>query len=201
MTVTGASQHYITVSGTVAQVDAVLDTQITAYTKSFTNPVTGKKVTFVTYGAAGGYQCSHYWGQHTVAIPPAYGQTSAPAQLCGYTVRQLRQAYGITSSRYTGKGATIAVVLDDASPTMLADASQFFASQGVPGFAPGQYTENLDGDHEPASALQASCANQARTSQRRRWTWRPRTSSRRTRTWSTWALTAQATSTRIPWTR
>jgi subtilase family serine protease len=227
MTVTGASQHYITVSGTVAQVDAALDTQITAYSKTFTNPVTGKTSTFVTYGATGGfpvpaalggdvttvtgfdefvsantsaglssssspaapasdgqagtaqasgsqakpparlvgtasgYQCSHYWGQHTVAIPPAYGHTSAPTQLCGYTVRQLRQAYGITSSPYIGKGATIAVVLDDASPTMLADANQFFASQGVPGFAPGQYTENLEGDHEPASALQASCANQA----------------------------------------
>jgi hypothetical protein len=52
-----------------------------------------------------------------VAIPPAYGQTSAPTQLCGYTVRQMRSAYGVTSS------------------------------QGVPGFAPGQYTEDLDGDN------------------------------------------------------
>ena len=213
MTITAANQHYITVTATVAQVDATLDTQITAYTTTFTLP-TGQTKTLVTYGAAGGfsvpaalggdvttvtgfdeftetnassaspadiaapasvgqarpsaklagaasgYQCSHYWGQHTVAIPAAYGNTSAPTQLCGYTVSQMRSAYGITSSPYTGKGATIAVVLDDASPTMRADANQFFAGQGVPGFAPGQYTEDFGGDDEPASALQASCSNE-----------------------------------------
>ena len=213
MTITAANQHYITVTATVAQVDATLDTQITAYTTTFTLP-TGQTKTLVTYGAAGGfsvpaalggdvttvtgfdeftetnassaspadmaapasvgqarpsaklagaaseYQCSHYWGQHTVAIPDAYGNTSARTQLCGYTVSQMRSAYGITSSPYTGKGATIAVVLDDASPTMRADANQFFAGQGVPGFAPGQYTEDFGGDNEPASALQASCSNE-----------------------------------------
>jgi subtilase family serine protease len=90
----------------------------------------------------------------------AYGHASAPTQLCGYTVSQMRRAYGITSSPYTGKGATIAVVLDNASPTMLADANRFFAGQGVPGFAPGQYTEDFDGDNEPTSALQASCSNE-----------------------------------------
>ncbi len=225
MTITATNQHYITVTATVAQVDAALDTQITAYTATFTLP-SGQTITLVSYGvtggfsvpaalggdvttvtgfddfasantsntvstnnptapsnagktdttqaggsrarpsaqpadAASGYQCSRYWGQHTVAIPPAYGHTSAPTQLCGYTVSQMRSAYGITSSRYTGKGATIAVVLDNASPTMLADANQFFASQGVPGFAPGQYTEDFDGDNEPASALQASCSNES----------------------------------------
>jgi subtilase family serine protease len=206
MTITATNHHYITVTAIVAQVDAALDTQITAYTKTFTLP-SGETKTLVTYvavggfsvpaalggdvttvtgfdefvqahsgntssanltapanpgraGTASGYRCSQYWEQHVVAIPPAYGRTSAPTQLCGYTVSQMRSAYGITSSPYTGKGATIAVVLDDASPTMLADASQFFASQGVPGFAPGQYTENLDGDDETASGLHASCRNQ-----------------------------------------
>jgi subtilase family serine protease len=197
MTITATSQHYITVTATVAQVDAALDTKITRYTKTLPS---GQTTTLVTYGATGGfsvpaalggdvttvtgfdefvqansgsqakpaakrggtasgYQCSHYWGQHTVAIPPAYGHTRATTQLCGYTVSQMRSAYGITSSPYTGKGATIAVVLDDASPTMLADANRFFAGQGVAGFAPGQYTEDFDGDNEPASALQASCSN------------------------------------------
>jgi subtilase family serine protease len=90
------------------------------------------------------YQCSRYWGQHVAPIPAAYGHTTAPTQLCGYTPTQLRQAYGITPSGYAGKGTTIAVVLNEAWPTMLADANRFFASQGVAGFAPGQYTENFD---------------------------------------------------------
>jgi subtilase family serine protease len=64
----------------------------------------------------------------------------------------MRSAYGISSSPYTGKGATIAVVLDGRLPSMLADANKFFASQGVPGFAAGQYSENLD-----ASSVSASC--------------------------------------------
>jgi subtilase family serine protease len=93
---------------------------------------------------AGGYQCSQYWGQHTEKIPAAYGRTTAPTQLCGYTPAQLRKAYGITGSRYTGKGVTVAVVLNEAWPTMLADANRFFASHGIAGFAPGQYTESLD---------------------------------------------------------
>jgi subtilase family serine protease len=94
--------------------------------------------------ATAAYQCSRYWGQHVAPIPAAYGHTTAPTQLCGYTPTQLRRAYGITPSGYTGKGATIAIVLNEAWPTMLADANRFFASQGVAGFAPGQYTENFD---------------------------------------------------------
>ncbi|MGD0558995.1 MAG: S53 family peptidase [Streptosporangiaceae bacterium] len=90
------------------------------------------------------YQCSQYWGQHTEKIPAAYGRTTAPTQLCGYTPAQLRKAYGITGSRYTGKGATVAIILAEAWPTMLSDANRFFASQHIAGFAPGQYTENFD---------------------------------------------------------
>jgi subtilase family serine protease len=97
-----------------------------------------------TSDTSAGYQCSAYWGQHDAAIPAAYGRTTAPTQLCGYTPAQLRRAYGITSSRYTGKGTTIAVVLNEAWPTMLADANRFFASHRIAGFAPGQYTENFD---------------------------------------------------------
>ena len=211
--ITATSQHYITVSATVARVDAALDTQITAY--PYTNPVTGKtsysyadvggfsvpaalgndittitgfeqwaqaqdpgrilstprtnatpastdRATAVTRpaDATSGFRCSQYWGQHTTPIPAAFGHTSAPTELCGYTVSQLRSAYGISASPYTGKGATIAVVLDGYSPTMLADANRFFAGQGVPGFAPGQYTEDMGGDSEPAGALGASCDNE-----------------------------------------
>jgi subtilase family serine protease len=93
---------------------------------------------------AAGYQCSQYWGQHVEKMPAAYGRTTAPTQLCGYTPQQIRKAYGVTGSKYTGKGVTVGIVLNEAWPTMLHDANRFFASRGVPGFAPGQYTQSLD---------------------------------------------------------
>lgn len=94
------------------------------------------------------YPCSHYWGEHQVSIPTAYGHTTAPTQTCGYTPSQMRQAYGVAGSPYTGKGATVAIVLDARSPTMEADANRFFADHGVAGFKPGQYSENLPADFD-----------------------------------------------------
>jgi subtilase family serine protease len=94
------------------------------------------------------YPCSRYWGQNKVKIPLAYGHDTAPTQLCGYTPQQMRQAYGVTDSPYTGKGATVAIVLDARSPTMEADANRFFTDHGLPGFAPGQYSENLGADFD-----------------------------------------------------
>ena len=89
------------------------------------------------------YPCSHWWGERRVSIPPSYGHTTASTQVCGYTPTQMRQAYGVAGSPYTGKGATVAIVLDGRSPTMEADANRFFADHGMAGFAPGQYSENL----------------------------------------------------------
>lgn len=90
-----------------------------------------------------GFPCSRYQGQHSVRIPRAYGRTTAPTVPCGYTPTQLRRAYGVADSPYTGRGTTIAIVLDGRSPTMAADANTFFAHHHIPGFRPGQYTENV----------------------------------------------------------
>ncbi|WP_441247852.1 S53 family peptidase [Kitasatospora sp. McL0602] len=87
--------------------------------------------------------CSKWWGESSSAIPPVDGRTSAVNGVCGYTPQQLRDAYGVTNSPYTGKGRTVAVVLDGALPTMETDANRFFAAHGLPGFAPGQYSENF----------------------------------------------------------
>jgi len=148
MTITATNQHYITVTATVAQVDAALDTQITAY--AHTNPTTGKTIT--TYADVGGF-----------SVPAALGNDITT--ITGFAQwAQLNGNGGIilsTAHISTTQGATIAVVLDGYSPTMLADANQFFVGQGVPGFAPGQYTEDFGGDDESASALGASCDNQA----------------------------------------
>lgn len=89
------------------------------------------------------FQCSQYWGEYTGSIPAAFGHTSAPTALCGYTPNQIRQAYGIASSPYTGKGATIAIISNGYHPLMEADANQYFTDSGEAGFAPGQYSDDL----------------------------------------------------------
>ena len=94
-----------------------------------------------TASTAATFQCSQYWGQYTASIPEAFGHTSAPTQLCGYTPNQVREAYGVASSPYTGKGATIAIISSDYHPTMEADADEYFSSYGEAGFAPGQFSD------------------------------------------------------------
>lgn len=103
-------------------------------------------------GATAGFQCSQYWGQYTDRIPVAYGHTTAPAQLCGYTPDQLRRAYGVTDSPDTGQGVTIAIISTDYKPTMVADANRFFADHGTAGFAPGQFADVV------LSTVDSSCA-------------------------------------------
>jgi subtilase family serine protease len=86
------------------------------------------------------FACSHWWGQHVGSIPKADGRTSAPDAVCGYTPAQLRSAYGVSAG--SGKGATIAIVLDGSLSTMLADANRFFRGYHLTGYAPGQFTVN-----------------------------------------------------------
>jgi hypothetical protein len=63
VTITATNQHYITVTSTVALVDAALDTQITAYAN--TSPTTGKTITYA-YADVGVSRC------------PRYGATTSP---------------------------------------------------------------------------------------------------------------------------
>jgi subtilase family serine protease len=91
--------------------------------------------------AASGLACSAWWGQHVSRIPKAEGKTRADDAICGYTPQQLRSAYGVTAS--SGRGATIAVVLDGSLATMRADANRFFARHHLAGFASGQYVQNF----------------------------------------------------------
>ena len=92
-------------------------------------------------GADASFQCSQYWAQHTAPIPAAFGHTTAPTAMCGYTPNQIRQAYGVSSSPYTGRGATIAIISTNYKPLMEADANEYFSSNGEAGFAPGQYSD------------------------------------------------------------
>ena len=184
LTVTGATSHYVAVTGTAPQVSAALDTSIHSYgdqssifeyapAGGMSVPASlGNDVATVTgldrsasqaaaaaaaasrtvradvnaarpgtaLTAAGGFTCSNWWGQHVSAIPGADGRTSAPDAVCGYVPQQLRSAYGVGPD--SGRGATIAVVLDGSLSSMLADANRFFATHHVSGLAAGQFKVN-----------------------------------------------------------
>jgi len=96
--------------------------------------------------------CSAYYGQKiATSEPEAYG-AHQPWNNCGYTQRQIRDAYGVTRSGMTGKGQTVAIVDAYASPTMPGDANKFAAATGDKPFRPGQYAQHKDTPFTLASA-------------------------------------------------
>jgi subtilase family serine protease len=85
--------------------------------------------------------CSDFYGQKTATgIPKGYTPVE-PYSTCDFVPSQLRNAYGVTQSRLTGKGATIAIVDAYGSSTMLADANQYSTNHGDKPFRAGQYSE------------------------------------------------------------
>jgi subtilase family serine protease len=89
--------------------------------------------------------CSAYWDQKaTTQFPMGAAGGPIPIDVCGYTPKQLRDAYGVSQSHLTGKGATIAIIDWFASPTMLADANTFAKAHGDQPFAANQYREVVD---------------------------------------------------------
>jgi subtilase family serine protease len=87
--------------------------------------------------------CPAYFGDTpATTLPPAYGH---PAQWapCGYTPKQVRDAYGITGTGLTGKGVTIGIIGSTYAVNALADANRFAAEHGEPVFAPGQFTAHV----------------------------------------------------------
>jgi subtilase family serine protease len=167
--VTAVSQHYVAVSGTAAAVETALATRLERFragarTAGFA-PAGGVSVPAALRGdvaavlgldtrtagpararpasvrpAVSRLTCSSWWGQHVSRIPRAEGKTSADTAICGYTPQQLRSAYGVTAA--SGRGATIAVVLDGSLASMQANANRFFAAHHLPGFARGQFSVN-----------------------------------------------------------
>jgi subtilase family serine protease len=87
--------------------------------------------------------CSTYYGQDVAtALPTAYG-AHQPWSICGYTPQQIRGAYGVTASKMTGRGQTVAIVDAYASATMPADADQYAEATGNAPFRQGQYQQFL----------------------------------------------------------
>ncbi|GAA1272831.1 S53 family peptidase [Kitasatospora nipponensis] len=87
---------------------------------------------------------------------PAGYEKNEPFAPCSYTTAQLRKAYGVTASGYSGKGATVAIVDAYGLGTMEADANHFSTAHGDKPFAPGQYKEVVT----PANFVhQAECGD------------------------------------------
>ncbi|WP_198545912.1 S53 family peptidase [Actinacidiphila yeochonensis] len=184
LTITGTTQHAITVKGTNAAVTKAFGTSVHNYTVSgklrhapahdvvvpgsiaadilgvvgFTSagdnvvkPDSQRVDTTAPTGAKSGgglsttATCSDYWGQKTATGAPQ-GYTDKPVSYdqCSLVPSQLRKAYGIDTSKLTGKGATIAIVDAYASSTMQADANQYAVNHGDKAFKAGQYKEVVD---------------------------------------------------------
>ncbi|WP_240521563.1 S53 family peptidase [Amycolatopsis vastitatis] len=90
----------------------------------------------------------HYGDTPATDLPLAYGH---PAQWapCGYTPRQVRDAYGITGTGLTGKGVTIGIISIGNEINALPDANRFATEHGEPPFAPGQFTAYVPADAPP----------------------------------------------------
>lgn len=75
--------------------------------------------------------CSAYYGQKAATDVPQILPNPLTYAVCGYTPPQLRGAYGLDTSQtqgVDGRGATVAVVDAYASPTILADATTYAAT-------------------------------------------------------------------------
>lgn len=85
--------------------------------------------------------CSESYGQITAYGAPKGYEKDEPFAPCSYAPKQLREAYGVTSSGLTGKGARVAVIDAYGLSTMERDANRFAVAHGDKAFRKGQYTE------------------------------------------------------------
>ncbi|HXW43705.1 MAG TPA: S53 family peptidase [Streptosporangiaceae bacterium] len=139
LTVTGLDTETIMMQPTIAGVP------------DSTRPQAGLPSAFYTAGP-----CSRYYGQHRATTEPkAYGSHALWA-VCGYSPQQIRGAYGLTGSKTTGSGVTVAIVDAYSSPTMPADANAYAKATGFAGLSQSQFQQSLPGSFDQQSACGAS---------------------------------------------
>ncbi|MEV5719133.1 S53 family peptidase [Amycolatopsis mediterranei] len=150
-----AAADPVTVPAAVGQ-DVLTVTGLTVATGRPPGPPPGTGSRKASRAAGGGAvptsPCpDHYGDTPATDLPPAYGH---PAQWapCGYTPRQVRDAYGITGTGLTGKGVTIGIISIGNEINTLPDANRFATEHGEPPFAPGQFTAYLPADARPEEA-------------------------------------------------
>jgi len=85
--------------------------------------------------------CSVYYGQHkATGLPKQFGTTSFPTEVCGYSARQIRKAYGANTVS-TGKGQTIALVELGLTPDMFLTLQDYAAANHIAAPSTERYAE------------------------------------------------------------
>ncbi|MFI5682430.1 protease pro-enzyme activation domain-containing protein [Streptomyces sp. NPDC051636] len=169
--VTGATQHYLTVTGDVAAAEKAFGTQLHNYTKgskTYHAPSKAASVPDALHGAVltvtgldnAPHKASHkdqlpppdavfrnsgpfssYYGSNIASTLPDAYGSKIPYAVKGYTGKQLRAAYGAGS--YTGKGVRIAITDAYASPTIAYDAATYANKHGDAAWKTGQLHQVL----------------------------------------------------------
>jgi subtilase family serine protease len=122
-----------------------ISSDILAVTGLNSAPPQADDATIGTGARAKAATCSRYWAQKTHAIRPAFrGLTKAAVAVCGYSARQIRAAYGLTSAN-TGKGKTIALIQVGAPTKMFQTLTDYAKANGLPAPRAGQYREQAVG--------------------------------------------------------
>ncbi|MBL1097754.1 S53 family peptidase [Streptomyces coffeae] len=93
--------------------------------------------------SSGDQYCSASFGEKPATVVKPYGQTFPWAMCDGYTPQQMRKAYGLDTASATGKGQTVAVVLNGARKNAAADLDAWARHEGVAPLRAGQYKEYL----------------------------------------------------------
>ncbi|MEU6390318.1 S53 family peptidase [Streptomyces sp. NPDC046939] len=175
LTVTGTTQHYISVSGDVAAAEKAFGTQLHNYAKgkhTYRAPAGTASVPRSLHGAVltvTGLDSAPHKAAHQDELPPPdavfrnagpfssyYGSNIAeklptaygkkvPYAVKGYTGKQLRAAYG--AGKATGKGVRVAITDAYASPTIAKDAKTYAAKHGDAPYAKGQLKQVLPADY------------------------------------------------------
>jgi subtilase family serine protease len=129
----------LTVTGLDSQVDASIrpDSESVAKAMGTQSTTSGAATTTAPL------PCSPSWGKVTATGLPAGYTAKTPTAECSFYPSQLRDAYGVTATGLTGKGATVAIIDAYGSSTMLADANQYSTNHGDKAFRSGQYTEQV----------------------------------------------------------
>jgi subtilase family serine protease len=185
VTSVGPDNHYVAATGSASAVGAAFGTQVASYTvngqteqaptsnisvpDSLSGLVTavsglttlGHATAPADLGAPAGFvnatPCSSYYGEQKAQTLPKFQNKPPYYAPCGYVPSQLRGAYGVAASGYTGAGQTVAITDAFDASTLEADANTYAMRHGDPAFAPGQFSdrsfpEGASSDPDPIEA-------------------------------------------------
>ncbi|MFF5435126.1 protease pro-enzyme activation domain-containing protein [Streptomyces griseofuscus] len=166
---TQVTAHFITIAGTVRQVEKALSVSFHSYSSHGRTGIAPTSTPSLPADLASAVltitDLEHLTAapEKAAPMPPAGNHLAQPQPCstvdkeklsdltgadghklpwapCGYTPQQLREAYGVNRPELTGQGATVAVVNAYTSPTISGDLGRYARQHGTP-LRPGQYRE------------------------------------------------------------